>query len=74
MANIIEEAQSLLDEYDPYYHMVSEGEYDYLLPNCKSGQEFINKIRELYTEMKTQFLVNAILAVREVSIKANFVK
>jgi hypothetical protein len=55
MNNIIEEAQNILDIYDPLYDMVSEGDYDYLLEYCKTGQEFINEIKKIRNDMYMYF-------------------
>jgi hypothetical protein len=55
MNKIIEEAQKILDIYDPMYDMVSEGDYEYLLEYCKNGQDFINEIKKIRNDMYTYF-------------------
>jgi hypothetical protein len=62
MNPIIEEAQKLVDPNDIIYDMISEGDYDYLLEKCKTGQEFIDMIKKIRAEMYKHFFVNAILA------------
>ena len=69
MSHIIEEAQLLLDPSDQFYDMVSEGDYDYLLPNCKTGQEFIDIIKKIRAEIYKHFFVDAVLAAINGQIK-----
>jgi len=41
-----------------YYDMVIEGDYDYLLPYCKNGIEYINILKKLREDKEKYFLIN----------------